>query len=206
MAYILGFITADGTIRTSKTGGKYLDIHITDKPLLMSVRKRLAPAHAISERVRDPRWKTGYRLQIGSKTIYSDLQCLGVTEVKSRRLHIPPSMPSVFVGAYARGYFDGDGNVWMGTIHKKRKTQHIALLCAFTSASASFLYSFKQLLETRGLRGGSLMRRGEYARLQYASRNSLLLHDLMYSSCCVDNLYLERKKKVFDAFIVTLRA
>ena len=151
MAYVLGFFAADGYLTVSKTGGRYFSIQISDKKHLTNIRKLLASGHKIA--VRYSNGKKFYRLQIGSKEFYNDLGGLGFTVKKSHVMNIP-DVPRKFFSSFVRGYFDGDGNIWIGLVHKERKTSHMTLQTAFTSCSKQFLAGLKTTLSIRlGVKG-----------------------------------------------------
>lgn len=201
MAYVLGFFAADGCITVHANGGEYIDFHISDGELLYKIRNTMDSDHHIKER----RWKKNesilYRMQIGSKEICNDLRCLGFREGKTN--HMPfPNIPLEHAGDFIRGYFDGDGHVWTGAIHKKRKTQLEVIQTKFSSCSHDFLEGLQTYLRENYGAGGSILKRKKknvYV-LQYSINDSLLLYDLMYGNLQTD-LFLERKKKVFDKFI-----
>jgi intein-encoded DNA endonuclease-like protein len=112
-----------------------------------------------------------------------------------------PNIPANFFGDFVRGYFDGDGNVWVGLIHKDRKTALKTIQVAFTSGSAEYLKSLKKILQKKGVVGGSLYRPkiGNYARLTLSSKDSFKLYEIMYNTH--HKLYLKRKKLVFERFM-----
>lgn len=82
MAYVLGFFTADGSMVRNKRGAHYIEFQITDREVLHDIQKVTGSSHAITERKRSDGWKTIYRLQIGSKEWFSDLERLGLTQSK----------------------------------------------------------------------------------------------------------------------------
>lgn len=198
MAYVLGFLYADGNILVSQKGGYYTSLYSADKILVQKMRKALSSSHHISERVSP----TGvhYRMQIGSKEWFADLLALGMTAAKSQRL-VFPAMPSKYFGDFVRGYFDGDGNVWVGVMHKERKTTTLVIFAAFTSGSIDFLRVLLDELSLRGIQGGSVhvLKGGNYGRLNFSTRDALKLYEIMYNG--PHELYLERKKSVFDRFM-----
>lgn len=198
MAYVLGFIIADGNISVSKRGSHFLNLKITDKKLLYDIRTVLQSNHFIGKRPGTGNEKTKYTLQIGSYEMCDDLRALGLCEKKSYHLFFP-NIPSRYLFHFVRGYFDGDGNVWVGIIHKKRKTQHIAIQTVFTSCSQRFLKDLKRALEEYGIKGGLSCRKG-FSRLYYSIRSSLHLYKRMYNGKEI-RLYLPRKKIVFEKFI-----
>lgn len=199
MAYVLGFFAADGSMNKNKRGGCYIEFQITDGELLEKIRILLQSDNTISVRKRAVNWQPIYRLQIGSKVIFEDLTQLGFVQNKTAVLmlpHIPPDYFSHFV----RGYFDGDGNVWNGIIHRfDRPHSSRALAVCFTSGSENFLRSLKDELQVfTNTTGGSLCYSRAF-RLRYASEDSLKLYRFIYYN--TEGLYLLRKKRVFDDFI-----
>lgn len=198
MAYVLGFFMADGYITKNTRGAFFLCIQITDRDLLQKLRATLQSTHKISARTVTGKGKPVYRLQIGSKEMCEDLRTLGMNSGKTKNMRLP-DMPRQFVPDFVRGYFDGDGNVWVGFVHKERKQPLLAINTVFTSCSQQFLQSLKNALGTHGIRG-HLVRVSTYHRLSYSIHASLGLHRLMYSSYH-GNLFLRRKRKVFERYI-----
>ena len=203
MAYILGFFAADGYITVNKRGGQFWCIQITDKKLLETIKTNIGSAHKISIRHMRENESTLYRLQIGSIEMCNDLRKLGFSERKTKSLAIP-RIPKKYFSEFVRGYFDGDGNIWMGEIHKKRTTKHTLLLAVFTSCSHIFLGCLQERLEAYGIVGGSLYKsKHNYSRLQYSTRNALNLYKFMYNHTIIGShaLYLPRKRRVFEKFM-----
>ena len=149
--------------------------------------------HFISFEITD-----GDLLRMIQKLLKSDQ--LGLMQNKNKILPLP-HVPSVFLGDFTRGYFDGDGHVWAGTVNKfnRRHSSHV-LMTGFTSGSEKLLSSLRGVLEVKaGLVGGSLCFSSGAFRLQYATANSLRLYDFMYQRGDVSHLiYLERKYKIFQ--------
>ncbi len=201
MAYILGFFAADGYITLNKRGANFWCIEIMDKNLLELIRKTIHSNHKISPRKGNRNVHTSYRLQIGSKEMCDDLRKLGFSENKTKSLSVP-YIPIKYFADFIRGYFDGDGNVWMGLMHKKRKRSSYALTTVFTSCSYDFLESvYKKLLTLIGTEGSIRKGQGNFYRLTYSNNSSLKLYDFMYNRKILNNLVLLRKKRVFERFI-----
>ena len=198
MAYVLGFFAADGNIVVSKRGAFYFSAYSADKVILLAILKVLQANHKISKRESD----TGvvYRFQIGSKEIVNDLFSLGLTPNKATRMEIP-KVPKRFIGDFVRGYFDGDGNVWMGFVNRKRKKPTPVLQVAFTSGSRNFLFGIKNSLGFLGIKGGSIfyVKNKNCSRVLFSTLDSLKIYRIMYN---VPNpLYLGRKKRIFEKFL-----
>ncbi|TSC64054.1 MAG: Uncharacterized protein G01um101491_379 [Parcubacteria group bacterium Gr01-1014_91] len=200
MAYVVGFFAADGYISLNNRGAHFWNIQITDKELLDNIKRTVQSDHKIGIRKRNLKESTIYRLQIGSIEMCNDLRKLGFTERKSKNLSVN-KVPKKYFSHFARGYFDGDGNVWVGFAHKDRKTPSLTLLTAFTSCSTDFLRLLLKELNKHGIEGGSIyVSKENYSRLQLGTRDSLKLYDLMYNQDNSSGLRLLRKKVVFEKF------
>lgn len=150
MAYVLGFIFADGAIedvqRSSRTC--YLSIVSKDTSILEQIRGAMNSNHNFY--TRKPRLLTypgGKQyvsgeesvFRIGSKMVYNDLLKLGLTPRKSLSI-LFPTIPFEFFNFFLRGYFDGDGCLHL------IKGKYPRLI--FTSGSNSFLEELTQKLST----------------------------------------------------------
>lgn len=108
MAYVLGFILADGSIVKSKRKGHSdslkFGVHLKDADILKKIKKELESEHKIS--------KAGdaVYLSIVSQVMVNDLKNLGVTYRKSLEETVP-KMPKVFIRDFIRGVVDGDGSI-----------------------------------------------------------------------------------------------
>jgi hypothetical protein len=199
MAYILGFIYADGSIdRCPKIRASYLNIGSTDKDILVSIRKAMGSVHRI--KIKAPSKlskKTFYLFRIGSNYLCDALERHGVFPHKSLTIQLP-RIPLDMLGHFARGYFDGDGCVHL----EKRKGEYIRLTTAFTSGSKIFLIELEKALRKQldiPFKKVYASNRNTF-QLRYSTRDSLVLFDFMYKKP-YDDLYLKRKKNLFEAFI-----
>ncbi|MBP7805071.1 MAG: hypothetical protein KA052_02535 [Candidatus Pacebacteria bacterium] len=197
MAYILGFLYADGNVTKNTRGGEYLSFYSADRGILADMRKKMKSKHKLSKRST----LTGcvYRIQIGSKEIVSDLSKIGLRETKVYRMQFP-SVPKEYIPDFIRGFFDGDGNVWVGRTHVNRIRTTIGIQAAFTSASREFLSELHIELRRLGIQGGSLFKiKGKQCgRLCLSIKDSLKLYEIMYNAST--SLFLNRKKLVFEKY------
>lgn len=198
MAYILGFIFADGNIICTKRNTWFLSIQITDKEILEGIKEKMQSSHTVSERINISGHKKLYRLQIGSKEICEDLIQLGITEKKSKTMSFP-KIPKKYLNNFIRGYFDGDGGIWFGLKNKKQSSTTFIISTYFTSGSKKFLIHLRKILKNKGLVGGSLVNKKRGFELKYSIKDSLLLYKIMYNSKCA--LFLNRKKDIFEKYI-----
>lgn len=198
MAYILGFMFADGNIIKNKRGAHFFAIYTKDKDLLIKMRKCMKSNHKISAKLGINDY--GYSIQIGSKEMFNDLCELGLTPNKSKRMLLP-KIPNKYKGDFMRGYFDGDGHVWRGVLHKERINPTQAILAGFTSGSILFLNELIKILRVLGVESGSIYipKIANYGRINLGINDTLKLYKIMYNE--PHNLFLTRKKIVFEKFI-----
>ncbi len=203
MAYVLGFFAADGCMMKNRRGACFIEFQITDKSLLGRIRKALESENKISSRKRAENFKRIYRLQIGSKQIYSDLLILGFTPHKSKTLNFP-MIPAEYLNHFVRGYFDGDGNVSFGKyLRKDTGLKRYVFTSRFTSGSRLFLEALLTRLQNV-VKGGYIYNKERGYELVFAGRDSLALFDFMYNNV-QSRLWLSRKKKIFEVAINTMK-
>ena len=200
MSYVLGFVAADGCLIKNKRGAHFLEITSTDKDIMYKIREVFSSNLAISEyQPRNAKWKKRYRLQIGSKQIYFDLESLGIFPRKNKTLKLPV-VPDEYFGDFVRGYFDGDGCVSICPLRKNGKIRKPIITVLFTSGSRDMLVSLKNKLQAlHVVKGGSLYYHDVY-RLQFSIRDSFSLFTYMYNT--KSSLYLKRKKIKFEEYFL----
>src|SRR3989338_6815394 len=198
MAYVLGFFAADGNMIINNRGAHFMEFVSTDKSIIVKIKNALCSNHKISCRKRDKKWKPAYRLQIGSKEIFSDLVGLGMMPAKSNIIKLP-NIPDDYFNDFLRGYFDGDGHVSVSTYRRKgRKSKSTIIITGFTSGSRKFLEELKLILENHKVAvGGSLYTTNGH-HLCFSTRDSLRLYNFMYQK--EKGLYLRRKKDTFKHY------
>ncbi len=182
MAYVLGYYAADGCLAVNPLGARYIHFDSIDKDLLETVRTLLGCKQVVSVKRQGKEHRHAcYRLQIGSRQMFSDLARLGFGMRKGRRIRLP-KIPASFLADFVRGYFDGDGGVSYGAYGRRsRPGKARCILARFTSESIGFLKSMRGRLRKRGGLGqGSLIRYGTYACLSYGLNDSRRLFRFMY--------------------------
>lgn len=202
MAYVLGFMFADGSLEDAPLlRGKYVRVSSTDKERIYAIRSLLNSAHTVTRQEAIGMRKTQYLLRIGSHRLFDRLVALGVTPRKSLVMRFPV-MPDMYLGDFARGYFDGDGCAY---IDRDTHGQPKRLLTVFTSGSKAFLVGLHAALVSRtSIVGKGIYKhgstRGAY-QLRYSTRDSLRLYKLMYDRALPKQLYLKRKYDIFTWYL-----
>lgn len=132
MAYILGFLSADGCIVSNQQTVSFAQ---KEKYLLEEIKSALESEHPIIVNS-----DTGvFILNIHSKIMKDDLVNLhGITPKKSRTLKFP-DIPEEYVSHFIRGYFDGDGYV-----------SYRNFFISIVGGSIQFMNRLKEIFEQKG--------------------------------------------------------
>jgi hypothetical protein len=202
MAYVLGFIFADGhLIEAPYMRGAYVCVTNTDLDRIQTIRKLLRSEHHVRTLHKGRNFKAVYQLRIGSKKLYAQLTQYGLTPHKSLTMRFP-IIPKRYQSSFIRGYFDGDGCVHLertasGSVKK--------LLTVFTCGSKPFLESLHDILvQETGVKGRGLYRHGSVEtahQLRYPTRDSLRLFLFLYNPVPSKDLFLRRKYDIFKQYL-----
>lgn len=199
MAYVLGFFIADGCISVSKNRiNNPYTFGLTSKDLehLYNIQKVLGSNHKISKKFGSS-GSLAHQIQIRNSVIAADLLNLGVSLRKTYTLK-PIKVPEKYFSDYVRGFFDGDGTVY---IYKVNGVQQ--LKSGFVSVSQSFITDFnmrlckalgipeKSIHKTLGIKTGFMT---QYSNCFYID-DSEKLAKFMYTNS--PSLYLGRKGEIF---------
>lgn len=189
MAYVLGLIFADGTLIDAKKSSRtcYLQISNNDKDLLKKVKEVLSSKHTLEYRPPKIRlFRNGeyfcqenHCLRIGNKEMFNDLSKLGLTPRKSRTMNLP-TIPEKLFNFFLRGYFDGDGCIYLKRSNTKK---FINLQIIFTSGSLSFLKSLNEVLSYRlNINIKRIYENSGVFRLKYRKREGLKILRFIYKN------------------------
>jgi len=202
MAYILGYFTADGCMFINPRGSCYIGFYSTDYELLSKVREILNSKHKIASWLsKNPKRKTRYQIQIGSKKMYQDLIDIGLMPNKSKVLKLP-KIPKTYFRHFTRGYFDGDGCVFFNKYQRKtRKSPVYVIMTMLTAGNRRFLKDiFGTLQKYAYLKGGTLYQKKRGFELRFSTRDTLRLYEFMYKNV-PNSQFLERKYNIFQKIL-----
>lgn len=210
MAYVLGFIFADGAIEDVQKSSRtcYISIIASRKDIniLEQIKIAMNSSHKLYKRQARIQTHTDgnqylskdcFIFRIGSKLMYNDLLKLGVTPRKSLTI-LFPNIPLEYQSFFLRGYFDGDGCIHL----IKRKYPRLI----FTSGSVKFLEGIAKTLSS-GL--GILEKRiysqignsgRPYYRLHYNTQVSRKVLEFMYKDL-EKAPYLDRKFAIYQKYL-----
>lgn len=208
MAYVLGFIFADGTIEDVQKSSRTCYISITSKDLsiLEKIRNVMQSHHQFYKRLpqsitfsNGKRYITSeeYVFRIGSKLMYNDLLNLGLTPRKSLNI-LFPTIPPGYLSHFIRGYFDGDGCIYL------IKSKYPRII--FTSGSNQFLEGLSTTLSALL----QIPRKRIYYQLQQSNNLCYrLYYNTKLSSKVLEFMYrdlekapyLERKFAIYQSYL-----
>ncbi|PFU34998.1 hypothetical protein COK69_09420 [Bacillus cereus] len=177
MAYILGFIAADGVIQKEN---QCVSVSQKESYILEDIKKELKTNQPLYQNK-----KTGvYMLNINSKTIKYDLMNIhGIMPCKSFNIEFP-FVPEEYLHHFVREYFDGDGYV-------KYETYTVS----FVGGSYSFMNSLNQVLQNHNL-PAELLNQNKHYRVILTGRKPIqLFPKWIYKD---KDIYLHRKYKEFQ--------
>ncbi|MGD0977287.1 MAG: LAGLIDADG family homing endonuclease [Minisyncoccia bacterium] len=198
MAYVLGFICSDGYVYRNPRGSNYLGFISTDKEIIEKIKKTLNSNHKIGfkdKSAQNKNWKKSYVLQIGGKQLVNKLKEFGIVQNKSLTIKFP-DVPKKYIGAFVRGYFDGDGCAHFKQYFKKDRNKfNWVFTTDFTSGSKKFLIGLWKNVKTY-TKGGYLNKKNGGYTLVFSRHDSVALFRLMYNNVS-SKLFLERKYNTF---------
>lgn len=199
MAYVLGYFTADGCLSISKERKKNpLTFNITsvDFEHLEKMSEVMGSNYKIGRKPNGSNKSFAFQIQIRNKKLGEDLMRLGLHSRKTYDLK-PIGVPDEYFADFVRGFFDGDGSVYIYTVNH---TPQIKI--DFVCTSYDFLSDFNTKLcacldiPTKSIhkqnREGKMTKYSICLYIEDAEKFSKFIYN--------DNpkLFLSRKKEVFE--------
>lgn len=194
MAYILGFISADGNIYKTERA-HVLQIGCDDLDIIEKIQLIFKHNGPIYLKKRE-NGKTAYGFRICDILLFNSLLQLGVTEKKSLTI-TPPTIPKRYIHHYIRGYFDGDGSV----SYRKGPYEKRVVVDIYSASFNMAFFIYEQIKKQVGnLYNGRLYstlahQKTKYYAIRLGHKASEQLFKYMYNNA--NNLYLERKYNKF---------
>ncbi|WP_078553488.1 LAGLIDADG family homing endonuclease [Alkalihalobacterium alkalicellulosilyticum] len=176
MAYILGFIAADGVITNSL---QTVGISQKDKTILEEIKKEIGTTIPLNKNK-----KTGvYLLNFHSKIMKYDLINIhGITPNKSNTIKFP-YVPNEYLHHFVRGYFDGDGHIYKS-----------GYMICFVCGSRQFIYCLQEKLKQQGFIS-NIKDEESFFRLYISGRKTIIrFYYWLYKD---KELFLKRKYNAF---------
>jgi LAGLIDADG-like domain len=202
-AYWIGFIAADGCVFLDEKRSHarvQLSVKVSDIDHLRNFQR----GTKTTAKVRVGSNETGYNplgriavIQVSNPHLVRALAKWRIVPNKTLILGWPTHFPSTLIPGYIRGYFDGDGTVYLRH-HVRAGQQYPETVCRFTSGSVPFLEELQEALRKRDIVTQTIYRnqKSNAFVLPVSSRreNLLAFSNLLYHNCTI---CLERKRAIF---------
>lgn len=188
MAYLMGFIAADGTVRKDTNEIK-IGLSSKDIDFLKMIKNELG-----GRPIKEYTTKDGFDVcsfSCTSKQIKEDLARYNIVPQKTFIFTFPKNLNKKYWIDFIRGYFDGDGSVSTAGTSAIRWQ-----LCSATKDVLETIINF--FYEEYNIPMVSIQeRKGKNVLyyIQYSSVPTRKIYDILYSDGC---LYLPRKKEKFE--------
>lgn len=203
-AYWIGLLLADGSISKkvykngSYTHNLRLELKASDRDLIEALVYDLESNKVVREYTSNSqrgRFKDKHNAYVAfsSRKLGEDLEKYGIVPNKTHILKDLPQIPHELMRHFIRGYFDGDGSVYVDS-----KTN--SLRTAFYGTH-DFVANIQSFLQTElGFRDKKVhdQKEANVSFINYAKKESEILYHYMYSEATI---CLERKLKVFQKFL-----
>ncbi|PIX88333.1 MAG: hypothetical protein COZ30_01120 [Candidatus Nealsonbacteria bacterium CG_4_10_14_3_um_filter_36_16] len=209
MAYVLGFLYADGAIVdaiSSRT--QYIQFNSVDKEILEKIGAVMRsghplhtrPSRIIAHRNGFYRSRESFILRIGSRMMFRDLLRFGITPDKSKIVTFPV-VPPRYLNHFIRGYFDGDGCAYLQKAKGITKPIIVKRLSViFTSGSLTFLKKLGAIFKNQLTIYYKKIYDSNHAfQLRYYTDDAVKIFKFLYNSC-PQKLYLQRKFDIFKNY------
>jgi hypothetical protein len=182
MAYVLGYLTADGHI-SKDNPYLYIGLAIKDIEALEYIRNQISP----NSKIRISKDGASAYLYIMSEKIIKDLAKYNVTTNKTFNLKLDFNIPDEFFGSYLLGFFDGDGSIF-----SSNQRGYNYYYCSFIGASKQFILDIKNKIKIGSFR----IIDGSYYELKICQSECKILYQIMYSHKPI--FCLNRKREKFS--------
>lgn len=192
--YICGLITSDGNISENKITISLCDEELIKRiyPIFSDISKRKIYTY----RPPNPNHSTSYSIINTNSHFLEFLNHIGIFERKSKNIK-KIEIPKEFESHFIRGVFDGDGSVYISSIHKNTKYLGVSI----TSASNIFLEQIREILKSNNIDSNIIKdcRKSCYYLKIYKKDHIKLFFNYIYKD---STIYLQRKYKFFCNEIV----
>ena len=193
-AYIYGWLLSDGSMNDKSTS-KQIRLKITDIDILNKIKSELNYGQNLYETNCKLSKKETKLLVISSSIMFNDLVNHGCTPRKSFTKKFPTSFPDSLIPDFIRGYFEGNGSIYIYKNRSKNISGEIKIV-----SSAFLCNGMMNYLSTKGIfsyidKDKRCDDRVSNLRIRRLSDVKLFM-ELIYNNI-EDGLFLKRKHDKF---------
>lgn len=198
-AWLLGFIAADGYLPITKGAKNRIIISLAekDKEILERIAKELRYEGEIKRYLASDQKHYFVSLAFTSKKIRQKIEQYGIVNNKTFKLQHLPNLPKEYMIDFIRGFFDGDGSVYM--TDRPSSPLRISITCA----SKGFLEEIANFLEQNlKVAHKNLNKDHNNYCISYGHKDSEKICDAFYNN---NYISLQRKKDKYYEIINSTR-
>lgn len=205
MAYIMGFIAADGSV-SEKTNRIKITLSAVDHNFLEKIAKTIPVKNPVVKRITNKGFEIT-ELAWACEEHKKDLAEYGIVPNKTFLLELPTKLNQKYWIDYIRGYFDGDGSVSLIQNSHGRGNGH--LRWQIGAAKPDILIWIVDFLEKEfNIPKVSILkqeknRKTPYYYFQYSSTATRKIYEILYTE---NSLYLPRKKKCYEKILKKVKS
>ena len=193
MAWILGFIASDGTIRKNRNTIK-IGLAIKDKEILERIRKEINIENKVKEYTNTQGFEC-CQLEWTSEEHKKDLSNYNIIPQKTFKLLPPLKLKKEYWIDYIRGYFDGDGSV--------NTNGNNGIRFSICAANKKILEWIIDVFYKYGIPKVNIYKKiiglNPLYYFEYSTNSTKKIYNILYSTN--SNLYLKRKKNKFEELV-----
>lgn len=212
-AYLFGFWLADGSLLHRKIKNNYYKIWKltnTDTQIIKKISAILKHKYTTATDKKRPTTQPVHQIRIYSDKLFDFCHTMVSCGNKTNASYPLPCIPDDMFHHFVRGFFDGDGSVFI----KSYKTRHKKIIYALTTSFAGskdstileLLRDYLSLKIGTGNKKVTIYKHNKLAKngkathtktLSYNQYDSYLLCEWMYSGTTI---HMKRKKEIYDGF------
>lgn len=197
MAYLLGFLASDGTIRKNDNSVK-IGLSSVDRDFLLTIKKEIGYQGELTDYITSNGFSVS-ELRFTSKQIKADLAKYNIIPNKTFIYTFPKNLKREYWIDFIRGYFDGDGSVFISHEHHWRNQTLTNVIHWRFIGTLDMLENIKKQIN---IPIGKISRKKDSCKNTYElaykrTKWSKTFYNYLYKN---STIYLDRKKQVFDLF------
>ena len=202
-AYFIGLLLADGSVRHNKEKGESysirLELKYEDKYMIEKLTSLLESDNPVKEYKSDKSregWKEKHNAYntFNSTLMFNDLSKYGIIPNKTLKIQKIPDIRESLMHHLIRGYFDGDGTVY---ITKRDKKLHYGFYGTY-----NFISNIKEyLMNVINISNNKITKQknADVSFVAFSRQEDIKnFYSYIYNNATI---YLIRKKKIFDDYL-----
>lgn len=194
MAWIIGFLAADGTVRSNNNSIK-IGLAKKDKEVLEKIKKELQIGNPITEYTS----RKGYdvvELNWTCKQHKEDLKSFSIVPNKTFILKPPYKLKKQYWIDYIRGYFDGDGSI--NLINNKDQKSLRWQVCSATPELLQWIVDYFAENGIPIVKIQVQQRKEPLYYIQYSTNSTKKIYSILYNE---SPMFLKRKKEYYEEIL-----